>query len=44
MLAAWLRELAPDSQELTFYDQSYEVVIPLPPGVAAGEIVGAAQR
>jgi hypothetical protein len=44
VLAAWLRELAPDSQELTFYDQSYEVVIPLAPGVAAGEIVGAAQR
>lgn len=44
VLAAWLREQAPEGQELTFYDQSFEVVVPLPPGVTAAEIFAAAQR
>jgi hypothetical protein len=43
-LAAWLRDTTPAHQELAFYDQSLEVMIPLKPGVTPAEIVAAAQR
>jgi hypothetical protein len=41
-VAAWLREQVPADQELSFYDQAYEVVVPLTPGVTPDEIVAAA--
>lgn len=42
VVAAWLREQAPADQELMFYDQAYEVTVPLTPGITAGEIAAAA--
>jgi hypothetical protein len=41
-IAAWVREQAPDDQELSFYDQAYEAVVPLPPGITAADIATAA--
>ena len=41
-VAAWLREQVPADQELSFYDQAYEVVVPLRPGITPDEIVAAA--
>jgi hypothetical protein len=41
-IAAWVRQQVPDDQELSFYDQAYEAVVPLPPGITADEIAAAA--
>lgn len=41
-IAAWVREQVPGEQELSFYDQAYEAVVPLRPGIAADEIAAAA--
>jgi hypothetical protein len=41
-VASWLREQVPADQELSFYDQAYEVVVPLRPGTTRDAIVAAA--
>ncbi|MCP9490705.1 MAG: hypothetical protein MSC31_12620 [Solirubrobacteraceae bacterium MAG38_C4-C5] len=36
--AAWLREIVSTDQELIFWDQGYEVVVPLTPGITPAGI------
>jgi hypothetical protein len=43
-VAVWVRELVPPEQELLFYDQGYEVDVPLTEGITRDEIVAAVER
>jgi hypothetical protein len=42
-LAAWFRRIVPAEQELLFYDQGYEVHLPLTEETTASDIVTAAE-
>ena len=42
-IAAWLREIVPEEQELIYWDQGYEVDVPLTEGITPDDIVAAVE-
>jgi hypothetical protein len=41
--AVWVRQLVPDEQELIFWDEGYNVDVPLTEGIRPGDIVSAVE-
>ena len=44
VIAAWMRTIVPDDQELIFWDEGYHFEVPLVPGMNHHQIVDAAYR